>query len=136
MFTLRFEDTYRILLVCFSGILVPEDISKIDEVVPAVVAWDGPLHGLLLDFTSVEAVGLPQTFIKLRARLPPVSPACERVFVVPPGELWELAQAYAALQREYGTKAPHIVRSMSDAHKVLHLDRPIFRPCRLMPGNF
>jgi hypothetical protein len=85
------------------------------------------LHGLLLNYTLVEAVGIPQTFIALRASLPFISPDYERVFVVPSGELRELAQAYAALQREYGTKAPDVVHSMSDAYEVLQLDRPNFR---------
>ena len=128
MFTLEFEDTQRILLVCFSGVLMPEDIVKIDQVVVDAIAWGGPLHGLLFDFSSVQAVGVPQTFIALRASLPPISPDCERVFVVPTSELWELAQAYAALQRAYGTKAPHVVHSMSEAYEVLQLERPNFRP--------
>lgn len=135
MFTLKFEETYRILLVCFSGILVPEDISKIDQVVAEIIAWEGPLHGLLLDFTSVEAVGIPQTFIALRASLPLISSDYERVFVVQSEELWQLAQAYAALQQEYGIKAPNVVPSMPDAYEVLQVEQPIFRPMRLMSRN-
>ena len=128
MFTLEFEDTYRILLARFSGILMPEDISQIDQVVTQAIAWGGPLHGMLLDFSSVQAVGVPQTFIAVRARLPFISPDCERVFVVPSGELRGLAQRYAALQRAYGIKAPHVVQSMSEAYEVLQLERPDFRP--------
>lgn len=128
MFTLEFEDTYRILLVRFSGVLMPEDICQIDQVVTQAIAYGGPLHGLLVDFSAVQAVGVPQSFIALRATLPLISPDCERVFVVPSAGLRELAQTYAALQRAYGTKAPHVVDSMSDAHEVLQLDRPNFRP--------
>jgi hypothetical protein len=128
MYTLKFEDAHRILLVCFSGILVPQDISDIDQVVTEVIAWEGPVHGLLLDCSSVDAVGIPRTFVALRAGLPLVSPDCERVFVVSGGELRELAQAYAALQREYGIKPPLVVPSMADAYAVLQLERPDFRP--------
>jgi hypothetical protein len=128
MFTLKFEDTYRILLVSFSGILVPEDISTIDQVVAEVIAWGGPLHGLLLDCTAVEAVAIPQTFVELRASLPLMSPDCRRVFVMPSGELRELARAYAALQRDYGIEPPNVVPSMSDAYEALRLERPNFRP--------
>jgi hypothetical protein len=128
VFTLEFEDTYRILLVRFSGVLVSEDICQIDEVVTQAIAWGGRLHGLLLDFSSVQAVGIPETFVALRASLPLISPDCERAFVVPSAELRELAQTYAALQRTYGAKAPHVVDSMSDACEVLQLDRPNFRP--------
>jgi hypothetical protein len=68
VFTVLFEDTYRILLVCFSGVLAPEDVSAIDQVVTEVAVWGGPVHGLLLDCSSVEAVAIPQTFIALRAK--------------------------------------------------------------------
>jgi hypothetical protein len=128
VFTLEFEDTCRILLVRFSGVLMPEDISEIDQVVTKVIASGGSLHGLLLDFCSVQAVGVPQTFIAFRASLPLISRDCERVFVVPSRELRELAQAYAAQQRAHGTRAPHLVHSMSDAYEVLQLERPNFRP--------
>lgn len=124
---LEFEDTQRILLVRFIGVLMPEDISQIDQVVMQAIAWGGPLRGLLLDFSSVQAVGLPQTFVALRARLPFVSPDCERVFVVPSAELRGLAQTYATLQRAYGARPPHVVDSMSDAYEILQLGRPTFR---------
>lgn len=126
--TLEFEDTHRILLVRFSGVLMPEDISRIDRVVPQAIAAKGPLRGLVLDFSPVEAVGLPETFVALRARLPFVSPDCERVFVVPSAELRGLAETYAALQRTYGARAPHLVDSMYDAYDILQLGEPDFRP--------
>jgi len=126
--TLEFEDTHRILMVRFSGVLMPEDISQIDQVVPQAIAGRGPLRGLLLDFSPIQAVGLPETFVALRARLPFVSPDCERVFVVPSAELRGLAERYAALQRTYGGRAPHVVDSMSDAYEILQLGEPDFRP--------
>ena len=58
MFALAFEDRYRVLLVRFSGIHVPEDISELEWAATEIVAWDGPMHGLLLDYTSVEAVAV------------------------------------------------------------------------------
>jgi hypothetical protein len=99
VFALEFEDTYRILLVRFSSVLMPENITQIDQGVTRAIAWGCPLHGLLLGFFSVQAVGVPQTFIALSQRLPFLSPDWERVFVVPNGELRWLAQTYAVLQR-------------------------------------
>lgn len=128
MWTLEFEDTYRVLLVRFSGILVSEKISELDRVVPAVVAWGGPLHGLLFDCTAVTASAVPQSFIAFRASLPLISSAFQRVFIVPTAELRRLAEAYASQQRHFGIKAPHLVASLSDACKLLQLERPHFRP--------
>lgn len=107
---------------------MPEDISRIDQVVTEAAAWGGPLRGLLLDFSAVEAVGLPQTFVAQRASLPFVLPDCERVFVVPGAELRGLARTYAALQRSYGAKAPHVVDSMVEAYEILQLEGPNFEP--------
>lgn len=130
MIALEFEDTYRILRVRFSGVLASEDIWQVDQVVTRTIVWGGPLHGLLLDFSAIQAVGVPRSFIALRARLPFMSPDCERVFVVPNPELRELVQTYAELQQGYGFKPPHVVDSMSAACELLHLDRPDFQPLR------
>jgi hypothetical protein len=128
MLTLEFEDTYRILLGRFSGIHVPEEIGVLDQSVTEAIAWGGSIHGLLLDYTSVQGVAVSRSFIALRARLPPLAQTYRRVFVVPSPELHELAQAYARQQREFSTEAPHVVASMADAYKLLQLERPIFRP--------
>lgn len=126
MFTLEFEEAYPILLVRFSGVLMPKDIFQIDQVVVDAIAWGGPLHGLLFDFSSVQAVGIPQTFIALRASLPPIAPDCKRVFVVPTDEVRKLAQEYVTLQRGYGTKAPSVVQSVFEAYEALQVERPNF----------
>jgi hypothetical protein len=128
MLTLEFEDAYRVLLVRFSGLHVPEEIAELDRAALEIVAWRGPLRGMLLDYTSVTAVAVSQSFIAQRARLPLISTEYERVFVAPSPELYVLAQAYARQQRDFGIKAPHVVISMPEAYKLLQLERPNFRP--------
>jgi hypothetical protein len=130
MFALAFEDRYRVLLVRFSGIHVPEDISKLDPAVTEIVAWDGPMHGLLLDYTSVEAVAVPHSFIAYRARLPQISSGYERVMVAPNPELYDLAHAYAWQQRDFGNLEPRVVLSLWDAYQLLGLDKPDFQDIR------
>jgi hypothetical protein len=127
MFTLEFEDAFRVLLVHFSGIHVPEEIAEFDRVALRTVARASPLRGMLLDYTAVTAVAMPPSFIAMRARLPPTSTGYERVFVTPSPELHELAQAYAHQQRDFGIKAPHVVMSMAEAYRLLQLERPNFR---------
>jgi hypothetical protein len=130
MFALAFEDRYRVLLVRFSGIHVPEDISELEWAATEIVAWDGPMHGLLLDYTSVEAVAVPHSFIAYRARLPQISSGYERVMVAPNPELYELAHAYARLQRDFGNPEPRVVLSLWDAYQLLGLDKPDFQDIR------
>jgi hypothetical protein len=125
---LEFEDTCRVLLVRFSGIHVPVDIAELDRVALEFVAWGGPMRGLLLDYSSVEAVAVPQSLIARRARLPLISLEYERVMVVPTPELHELARAYADQQRGFGIKGPHVVGSMLEAYKLLQIEQANFRP--------
>jgi hypothetical protein len=130
MFALAFEDRYRVLLVRFSGIHVPEDISKLDWAATEIVAWDGPMRGLLLDYTSVEAVAVPHSFIAYRARLPQISSGYERVMVAPNPELYELARTYASLQHDFGNLGPRVTLSLWDAYQLLGLDKPDFQDIR------
>jgi hypothetical protein len=83
---------------------------------------------VLLDYSSVEAVAVPRSFIAQRARLPLMSLDYERVMVVPTPELHELARAYADQQGDFGIKKPHVVRSTLDAYKLLQIEQPNFRP--------
>ncbi len=127
MFTIEFEDRSRILLARFSGIHVPEDISGLDRTIAETIAWEGPIRGVLLDYTLVEAVAVPQTFIAQRARLPLISTEYERVMVAPTPELYELARTYATLQAEFGIKEPFVTPSLQEAYELLHLEQPNFR---------
>lgn len=127
MFTLELEDRCRILLARFSGIHVPEDISGLERAITEIVAWDGPVHSVLLDYTLVEAVAVPETFIAQRARLPQISPEYERVMVAPTPELYKLARTYATLQSEFGIKEPFVTASLHEAYELLHLEHPNFR---------
>jgi hypothetical protein len=122
-----FDDRYRVLIAQFSGLHVPEDIAEIHRVTLEFVAWKGPVH-CLLDYTSVEAVAVPRSLVVHRACQPQIAPGCERVFVVPTPELYELARIYASVQHDFGNKELHVVHSLEDAYKLLRLEQPNFRP--------
>jgi hypothetical protein len=128
MVTLVFEDRCRILLARFSGIHVPEDISELDWAISKTIAWEGAIQGLLLDYTVVEAVAVPETFIAQWARLPQISPDYERVMVVPAPEPYRLARTYSTLQCEFGIKQPRVALSLLEAYELLNLEQPNFRP--------
>ena len=63
-----------------------------------------------------------------RARLPQILLGQERVIVAPQQEIYELACAYAAQQRDFGNVVGQIVRALDDAYRMLDLEQADFRP--------
>jgi hypothetical protein len=128
MFSLSFDSNHRVLLAQFEGVLSSEDIKGLDKALTAFVARHGLARGIL-DFSSVQANALPRSFLAWRARLPQILLGQERVIVAPQQEIYELACAYAAQQRDFGNLEGQIVRTLSDAYLALDLKQPDFRPC-------
>ena len=88
-------------------------------------------HGFapgIVDFSSIEANAVPQSFFKWRARLPQILLGQERIIVAPQQEIHELACAYSAQQRDSGNVEPQVVRTLDDAYLALDLKQPDFRP--------
>ena len=101
MFTLAFEHTHRVLLTRFTGWLSSEDIVQLDRAVVAFVVRAGPVRGLL-DFSGIEGITAPPPFFAVRGQSPQIAPRKRRVIVAPHRELYDLARAFAAQQREWG----------------------------------
>jgi hypothetical protein len=127
MFNLSFESGHRVVLAQFAGVLSSEDIKGLDKALAAFVARHGLARGIL-DFSSVQANALPRSFLAWRARLPQILLGQERVIVAPQQEIYELARAYAAQQRDFGNLEGQIVRNLDDAYLALDLKQPDFRP--------
>ena len=127
MFSLLFDSSHRVLLAQFTGVLSSEDIMGLDKALAAFVARNGLAHGIL-DFSSVQANAVPRSFLAWRARLPPILLGQERIIVAPQQEIYELACAYAAQQRDFGNLEPQVVRSFGDACHLLRIERPDFQP--------
>jgi hypothetical protein len=129
MFTLSFDSNHRVLLAQFAGVLSSEDIEGLHNALVAFVAQHGFARGIL-DFSSVQANALPHSFLVRRARLPQILLRQERIIVAPQQELYELACAYAAQQRDFGNVGGQVVRALDDAYRMLDLKQPDFRPVR------
>jgi len=129
MFTLAFEHTHRVLLTRFTGWLSSEDIVQLDRAVVAFVVRAGPVRGLL-DFSGIEGITAPPPFFAVRGQSPQIAPRKRRVIVAPHRELYDLARAFAAQQRELGNVEPRVVTSLRDAYRLLRLKKPKFRPVR------
>jgi hypothetical protein len=127
MFTLLFDGNHRVLLAQFAGILSTEDIEGFDKALAAFVSRHG-LARVIFDFSLVQANAVPQSFLVWRARLPQILLGQERIFVAPQQEIYELACAYAAQQRDFGNIPGQIVRALSEAYLAFDLKQTDFRP--------
>jgi hypothetical protein len=87
----------------FAGVLSTEDIEGFDKALAAFVSRHGFARGIF-DFSSVQANAVPQSFLVWRARLPQILLGQERIIVAPQQEIYELACAYAAQQRDFGER--------------------------------
>ena len=127
MFSLSFDSNHRVLLAQFEGVLATEDIEGFDKALAAFVSRHGFARGIF-DFTSVQANAGPQSFLVWRARMPQILLGQERVIVAPQQEIYELACAYAAQQRDFGNVEGQVVRALGDAYRMLDLEQADFRP--------
>jgi len=128
MFNLSFDSSYRVLLAQFEGVLSSEDIKGLDKALAAFVAHRGLARGIL-DFSSVQANALPRSFLVWRARLPLILVGQERVIVAPQQELYELACAYVAQQRDLGTWKDRLCALSTRRTWRSILDNPTFALC-------
>jgi hypothetical protein len=126
MFSLSLDSNHRVLLAQFAGVLSSEDIEGLDKALAAFVSHHGFARGIL-DFSSVEANAVPQSFFVWRGRLPQILLGQERIIVAPQQEMYELACAYAAQQRDFGNLEPQVVRAIGDAYRMLDLEQSDFR---------
>jgi len=78
--------------------------------------------------TSIaEGTSASRIFVR-RGRLPQILLGQERIIVAPQQEMYELACAYAAQQRDFGNVEPQVVRAIWDAYRMLDLEQSDFRP--------
>ena len=127
MFRLSFDTNHRVLLVQFEGVLASEDFEGLDNALLAFVSRYGLARGIL-DFSSVQANAVPQSFLAWRARLPQILLGQERIIVAPQQEIYELACIYASQQRDFGNLKGRIVRALGDAYRLLDIEQSNFRP--------
>ena len=127
MFRLSFDSNQRVLLAQFEGVLSTEDIEGFDRALAAFVSHHGFARGIF-DFSSIQANAVPKSFLVWRARQSQILLGQERIIVAPQQEIYELACAYAAQQRNFGNIEGQIVRALGDAYRRFELEQADFRP--------
>jgi hypothetical protein len=90
--------------------LPSDDINCRDNALAAFVSRHGLAPGIV-DFSSIEANAVPQSFFVWRARLPQI-----------------LLGQNADQQRDFGNVEPQVVRTLGDAYRILELHQADFRP--------
>lgn len=88
---------------------------------------EGPTRGLL-DFSHIEAVDIPIETLKKTGAQPQNIAGQVRVYVIPNDGHFGDARVFSAYQDNSGNVAPHIVRTMAEAHRLLQITDPSFQP--------
>ena len=114
MFTVEFDRLNTLLVIRFGGRLVLGDIASFDKFASAFVAAEGPVH-IIVDFSSVQSVSIPDRAIAERGRQPQLCPSHCRAIVAPQAELRGLYQVFAANQANVGLVPPPIVETLKQA---------------------
>jgi hypothetical protein len=128
--TLSFERTYKVLRLSFVDLLTPEDIDAIDPAVLGFLA--GPDRGpgrvrLFYDMSQITALAAPSSRFADRARLPPVG-GLDRIILAPDHAGPDFGRSYRDEGMRSGSAQPIIVRSRSEAYRLLGMTRPRFQP--------
>lgn len=130
MFVLFFERRHNVLLVRFSGRVTPEDFARLDVAARALVASQGPAHGLV-DFTDVETFDVDTQAFVQRGQRAAIMTGKQRIFVMPRPDFFGLGRMFATHQKIGGNLEPVVVRTMGEAYKALELVDPEFEPMPL-----
>jgi hypothetical protein len=127
MFILAYDGKHKVLKTTIVGVLSSDLLREWDQVVVGFTSRQGPNHSLI-DFSQVEAIAVPFSRLASRGRQPQISPGWERVIVAPRSDLAEWSRTFSEYQSAAGYRAPIIVPSMEEAHRVLGLTDPVFEP--------
>ena len=88
---------------------------------------EGPSHAIF-DFTSTRRVVMAPLSLERRARKPAMCVGFERIIVAPQPEIHGLAEKFRLHQSSGDLPAPHVVRTMPDAERLLGLGPLAFEP--------
>lgn len=115
------------MLARFSGEFGRHDIGAFDHAFARFIDVEGCAH-LVIDFTDVDSIAMPDQALAERGKRPHRCPGCHRIVVAPQPEISELYRLFSANQSMVGSTAPKIVKTMEHALVHLGVGEPDFRP--------
>ena len=114
MFEVKYSRLHQTALISFQGTLLPDDLTRVDQVAPIIIAAAGESH-TIFDFSAVTSVDIPPAYLSARARQAQFCPGFQRVIVAPQPEIQAKSQLFATWQKAIGEAAPAIVASLDEA---------------------
>ncbi len=129
MFTLWFDRASEIVLARFTGVFTTEDFVGYEAAMIHFLGTQGERGTnrvrTLCDFSTIEAVAVPESRMAEQGSHPPVVRQL-RVVVAPPFAGDDFGHGYLEQQRAVHGTEPVIVASLEEAYVLLGLDDPQF----------
>jgi len=124
---MEFDATNNILRVTPTGRLTDALLEDAYAAVSRYVASHPPCRGIS-DFSQVTEVEISSSVIRRLARISPAFPeGYMRIVVAPQGHVYGMARMFQLLGEETRPHL-HVVRTMAEAHRLLGVEFPDFRP--------
>ncbi|HEX9328245.1 MAG TPA: hypothetical protein VF915_17095 [Reyranella sp.] len=127
MLAMGFDRQRNVLLLTLLDTFDTSMLAVMDAACATFFDAEGPSHSIF-DFTSTQKVVMAPLSLERRAHKPAMCVGFERIIVVPQPELHVLAEKFRLHQSGAGLPAPHVVRTMPDAERLLGLGPLVFEP--------
>jgi hypothetical protein len=127
MLAMGFDRQRNVLLLTLLDTFDNGTLAVMDAACATFFDAEGPSHSIF-DFTSTQKVVMAPLSLERRAHKPAMCVGFERVIVVPQPELHALAEKFRRQQSDAGLPAPHVVRTMPEAERLLGLGLLVFEP--------
>lgn len=132
MFTLLIERKHKVLLTRFSGTLRHEVLLAQAVAARRIAASEGQTRGLL-DFSAVKTIDMSVETAKEMGMRPQNITNQVRVYVMPNSDQFAGARMFGTYQDIAGNIAPHVVRTMAEAYRILQITDPDFQSLEIDP---
>jgi hypothetical protein len=127
MLAMGFDRQRNVLLLTLLDTFDNGMLAVMDAACATFFDAEGPSHAIF-DFTSTQKVAMAPLSLERRAHKPAMCVGFERIIVAPQPELHVLAEKFRLHQSGAGLPAPHVVRTMPEAERLLGLGPLVFEP--------
>ena len=127
MLSVGFDRQRNVLLLTLLDTFDNGTLAVMDAACATFFDAEGPSHSIF-DFTPTQKMVMAPLSLERRASKPAMCVGFERIIVVSQPEIHALAEKFRLRQSSGGLPAPHIVRTMPDAERLLGLGQLVFEP--------
>ena len=127
MLAVGFDRQRNVLLLTLLDTFDNGTLAVMDAACATFFDAEGPSHSIF-DFTPTKKMVMAPLSVERRASKPAMCVGFERIIVAPQPEIHGLAEKFRMHQSGAGLPAPHVVRAMADAERLLGLGPLVFEP--------